>query len=92
MADLSQIREHMEVVGADGVHIGTVDKVEGERIKLVKKDSGADIEGVEGGLHTDHHHYIPGGLVAAIEDDRVRLAANADVAVTFEEEESGEEL
>ncbi|RUW19165.1 DUF2171 domain-containing protein, partial [Mesorhizobium sp. M1A.F.Ca.IN.020.06.1.1] len=23
--DLSKIREHMEVVGADGVHVGTVD-------------------------------------------------------------------
>jgi len=29
MADLSAIREHMEIIGADGVHIGTVDKVEG---------------------------------------------------------------
>ena len=31
------IKEHMEVIGADGVHIGTVDNVEGGRIKLVKK-------------------------------------------------------
>jgi hypothetical protein len=30
-------REHMEVIGADGVHVGTVDKVEGNRIKLTKK-------------------------------------------------------
>ena len=30
----------MEVIGADGVHIGTVDRVEGHRIKLTKKDSG----------------------------------------------------
>ena len=30
----------MEVIGADGVHVGTVDKVEGGRIKLTKKDSG----------------------------------------------------
>jgi hypothetical protein len=93
MADLSQVREHMEVVGADGVHIGTVDRIEGDRIKLTKKDSGADIEGVEGGgLHTDHHHFIPGGLIAAVEGNQVRLSANADVAVTFEEEESGAEL
>lgn len=92
MADLSSVTEHMEVVGADGVHIGTVDKIEGDRIKLVKKDSGADIEGAGGGLHTDHHHFIPGGLVAAVEGDQVRLSANADVAVTFEEERSGEEL
>ena len=91
MADLSQIREHMEVIGADGAHVGTVDKVEGDRIKLTKKDSGAEIEGAGGG-HSGHHHFIPAGLVATVEGDQVRLSANADVAVTFEEEESGEPL
>lgn len=29
MTDAASIREHMEVIGADGVHVGTVDKVEG---------------------------------------------------------------
>ena len=29
---IDQVREHMEVIGADGVHVGTVDKVEGGRI------------------------------------------------------------
>jgi Uncharacterized protein conserved in bacteria (DUF2171) len=37
---MTEIKELMEVIGADGVHIGTVDKVEGNRIKLTKKDSG----------------------------------------------------
>jgi len=81
MADLSQIKEHMDIIGADGVHVGTVDGVEGDRIKLVKADSGA---------HHQHHHYISGGLVAEVEGDKVRLSANADVAVTFEEEQGGE--
>ena len=81
MADLSTIREHMDVFGADGVHVGTVDKVEGERIKLTKGDSGM-------GHHEGHHHYIDGGLVADVENDAVRLSANADVAVTLEEEEN----
>lgn len=85
MADASAIREHMEVIGADGVHVGTVDHVEGDRIKLTKKDSGAEIEGAQGS-HAGHHHYISIGLVAGVEGDQVRLSANADVAVTFEEE------
>ena len=34
------IKEHMEVIGADGVNIGTVDRVENGRIKLTKVDSG----------------------------------------------------
>lgn len=89
MSDLSQIREHMDVIGADGVHVGTVDKVEDGRIKLTKADSGADVEGASGG-HGGHHHFIPGGLVAEVEGDKVRLSANADVAVTFEEEETGD--
>lgn len=93
MSDLSQIREHMDVIGADGVHVGTVDKVEGAgssgRIKLTKADSGADVEGASG-AHGGHHHFIPGGLVAEVEGDSVRLSANADVAVTFEEEETGD--
>lgn len=80
MADLSQIKEHAEVIGADGVHVGTVDGVEGGRIKLTKKDS-------DQGSHEGHHHYISGGLVASVQDGSVRLSANADVAITFEEEE-----
>jgi hypothetical protein len=79
MAQTNAIREHMEVIGADGVHVGTVDRVEGNRIKLTKKDSGE-------GSHRGHHHYISTGLVAGIEGNRVRLSANADIAVTFEDE------
>ena len=82
MTDFSQIKEHMEVIGADGVHVGTVDHMDGDRIKLTKKDSGE-------GAHEGHHHYISQGLIAGVEGDQVRLSANADVAITFEEEEQG---
>ncbi len=75
----TQIKEHMEVIGADGVHVGTVDRVEGGRIKLTKADSGE-------GSHKGHHHYIDQGLVAGVEGQKVRLSANANVAVTLEEE------
>ena len=78
----SAIRAHMEVIGADGVHIGTVDRVEGNRIKLTKQDSGQ-------GTHQGHHHYISTALVAEVEGNKVRLSASADVAVGFEEETDG---
>jgi len=81
MADLSKIQEHAEVIGADGVHVGTVDGVDGNRIKLTKADSGM-------GSHEGHHHYIDGGLVASVEDGTIRLSANADVALMFEEEKN----
>jgi thioredoxin reductase (NADPH) len=82
MANLDEIREHMEVIGADGVHLGTVDHVEDGRIKLTKADS-------LGSEHAGHHHYISQGLIAAVEGDQVRLSANADVALMFEEEKDG---
>ena len=78
---MSENKEGMEVIGADGVHVGTVDRVEGDRIKLTKRDNS--------GVHTDHHHYIETGFVAGVEGDKVRLSANADIAVTLEEEKSG---
>ena len=79
MTDISRIKEHMEVIGADGAHVGTVDRVENKRIKLTKADSGQ-------GQHKGHHHFVDGSLVADIEGNKVRLSANADVAVSMEQE------
>ncbi len=76
-----KVREGMEVIGADGVHLGTVDRVEGNRIKLSRSDSF--------GHHEGHHHYIEMGFVAGVEGDKVRLSANADIAVILEEKPSG---
>jgi len=85
MAGFEDIREHMKIIGADGAPLGTVDGVEGDRIKMVRADSGMG--------HEDHHHYIPRGLVAEVEEDTVRLSANADVAASlFEQEESGDPI
>ena len=39
----ANIREHMEVMGSDGVHVGTVDRVEGpDRVKLTRSDPMAE--------------------------------------------------
>lgn len=70
-ADLGQIKEHMEIVGSDGAHVGTVDKVEGNRIKMTKRD---------GASHGDHHHYIPADSIAAVEGNRVRLSTAGNAA------------
>ena len=81
MVDISQIQEHSEVIGADGVHVGTVDHVDGDRIKLTKNDSpqAQDGQGAK-------HHYISIGLVADVEDGKVRLSATGANAVTLEED------
>ncbi len=62
-----QIREDMKVCGADGAEIGTVDRVEGERIKLTKADS-----------PDGEHHYIELSQVDEIEGDTVRLSERGD--------------
>jgi hypothetical protein len=38
---MMDIREHMDIVDAEGKHVGTVDEVEGDRVKLTKKESPA---------------------------------------------------
>lgn len=70
MANASQIREHMKVVGSDGQHVGTVDKVEGDRIKLTKNDPQA------GG----QHRYIPLDAVASVDQNAVQLNMTAEQA------------
>ncbi|MCA1576941.1 MAG: DUF2171 domain-containing protein [Acidobacteria bacterium] len=70
MANASQIREQMEVVGSDGQHVGTVDKVEGDRIKLTKNDPQAQ----------GQHRYIPLHMVESVEPNAVRLDVPADQA------------
>lgn len=70
MVDSSQIREHMEVKGSDGKHVGTVDHLEGQRIKLTKSDPSA------GG----QHHYLELDMVKEVKDGAVCLSTSADEA------------
>ena len=65
----SRIKEHMPVVGSDGGHVGTVDKVEDDRIKLTKED--------DPGGRALHHHYLPVSAVAAVDGGEVRLSMDA---------------
>ncbi len=66
-----QIREHMEVIDADGQHVGTVDDLDGDRIKLTKSDAGM-------GGGSGEHRYVPLSQVQGIEDGRVRLSQSGD--------------
>lgn len=66
---LGRVREHMDVVGSDGEHVGTVDKVSGDRIILTKNDPAA------GG----HHHSIPCSWITTV-DDKVMISKTAEQA------------
>ena len=87
MTDASAIREHMDVIGADGVHLGTVDHVDGGRIKLTRREPADGQMQQAEGSHAGHHHYVSLGLVAGVEGNQVRLSATGANAVLFEEEE-----
>lgn len=65
-SSLAQVNEHMEVVGSDGEHVGTVDKVRGDRIILTKNDVDA------GG----RHHSIPSRWIDSV-DGKVKIRKTA---------------
>ena len=86
MSSLEQVREHMQVIDAEGTPLGKVDKIEGDRIKLTRDSSGQ-------GSHEGHHHFIPAGLVAEVDGETVRLSARIDaIESIFQTEEDGEGL
>jgi hypothetical protein len=70
MIQASEIREHMEVVGSDGGHVGKVDKVMGGEIELAKFDLGSGFK----------HHLIPVTWVDHVEKDKVFLNLTKDAA------------
>lgn len=65
----ARIKDHMEVVGADGAHVGRVDHVKGEMIELARFDHGSGLR----------HHLIPMSWVERV-DAKVRLDRGADEA------------
>jgi len=70
MMHVQDIREGLEVVGSDGAHVGRVDALVGQLLKLNKNDPAS------GGTH----HFLDIGLIADIEDDTVKLLVTADDA------------
>jgi hypothetical protein len=62
MVNAEQIKGQMEVQGSDGKHIGTVDGIEGQRVRLAS-----------GGML----HYIDLDMVDTIKDGAVRLNKTA---------------
>lgn len=71
MIDRNDIREHMEVVGSDGGHVGTVDQVEGDHLKLARRDS-----------PDGEHHRVALSRVDRVEGSRVHLSDTAAVALS----------
>jgi hypothetical protein len=62
------ITPHMEVIGSDGGHVGTVDRLEPGHLKLTREDDPAGLGG---------HRMIPLSAIAEVEPGRVRLRLEA---------------
>jgi hypothetical protein len=67
---LRDIREHMEVIGSDGEHVGTIDRVAGDRLILTRSDPQS------GGVH----HSLSCTDLDRVEGDRVILECSAEKA------------
>jgi hypothetical protein len=65
------IREKMVVVSSDGENLGTVDRVEGDRIKLATTGPAASGGGT----------YVAVEQVELVEDDEVHLLTSAKAAL-----------
>ena len=68
MFEKLRIKEHMEVANCKGQHVGTVDEVEGDVIKLTKSDSADDM-----------HHFLSLDDVEKIDDNRIYLKEGARI-------------
>jgi hypothetical protein len=66
MTNAPQIKEHMEVKGSDGRHVGTVIGVEGQRVRIAS-----------GGMD----HFIDIAVVDAVEGQKVTLKTSAEETV-----------
>ncbi|MEQ7874644.1 DUF2171 domain-containing protein [Sphingomonas sp. ASV193] len=67
---VKSIKEHMTVVGNDGAHVGTIDKVRGDQLILTKSDSS-----------DGHHHRVPCSMIDRVENDQVWLDQPAETAL-----------
>jgi hypothetical protein len=79
MIDQSQVKPDMEIMCSQGGHVGTVDHMDGNRIKLAKNDVSA------GG----QHHYLPLSAAAGVENGKLKLNVDGQKAKQMMQAETG---
>ena len=82
MSRIDEVREHMQVIDAEGTPVGKVDHIDGDRIKLTRTEQFGGEKGP--------HHFVPAGLIAGIEGETVRLSARVDALEALFETAEGE--
>lgn len=69
-ARLDQGGEHLQVRDRNGEHVGTLDHLDGDRIKLTKSDSS-----------DGQHHYVPLSQVESMDNVAVHLNVTREEAM-----------
>ena len=69
-ARLDQGGEHMQVMDKNGEHVGTLDHLDGDRIKLTRSDSS-----------DGQHHYVPLSQVESMDNVAVHLNITREEAM-----------
>lgn len=69
-ARLDQGGEHLQVMDRNGEHVGTLDHLDGDRIKLTKSDSS-----------DGQHHYVPLSQVESMDNVAVHLNVTREEAM-----------
>ena len=68
MFEKIRIKEHIEIANSEGLHVGTVDAVQDDKIKLTKSDSMDDM-----------HHFLMIDDVEEITENRIVLKKDARI-------------
>jgi hypothetical protein len=71
MMDLQDLRDGQRVVGSDRGHVGTIDGIQGELIKLKKNDPSSGGE----------HHFLDVDLINSVSPNEVVLSVPAAEAM-----------
>ena len=77
MFNENEIKDRMEIVGADGVLVGTVDRLDGDRLNLTKPANGKKAE-------DRRQHFLPTSLIASVTGNKVHLSTNGNVTTQSE--------
>jgi len=78
MFNPNEIKDRMEIVGDDGVLVGTVDRLDGDRLNLTRPANGKKPD-------DRRQHFLPTDLIASVTGNKVHLSTTGNVATRFEE-------
>ena len=70
MFEKLRIKPHMEVTDCHGRHLGTVDEIEGDRLKLTRSDSSDNA-----------HHFVSLDQVDKVDGNRIYLKAGTPIPI-----------